>query len=68
MKAKIKGEWVEYDYAINCNHTIKDKIISALEKNLQCKVEYLGKSKAIEIDGVITLLKKRSLFFKYIKS
>lgn len=65
MKAKIKKEWVEYDYAINANHTAIESILLGLQNN-GITAEYIGKSKAILIKGKIVLLKKRSLFFKYI--
>jgi hypothetical protein len=63
LETKIKGVWVDYNYAINCNHTALPIIQNALKKN-GFHSEFLGKSKAIKIDGEIKLLKRRTLFFK----
>lgn len=63
-KAKIKGEWVEYNYAISAISTQVDKILEELTKNGLNPI-YLGKSKVTkDSNDVISHLKRRSLFFK----
>lgn len=64
MKAKIKGEWLAYNYAINSPHQNVDKIIALVNKSTGKNLEYIGKSKVICINDEIIHLAKRHLFFK----
>lgn len=65
MKAKIKGEWVAYDYAINTNLSTLDMVLNGLKENGK-EAEFLGRSKAVmDPEGKVTQLHRRSMFFKF---
>lgn len=65
MEAKIKKEWIHYDYSINA--LFPDQIPKDYEEHTGRKIEYLGKSKAIQDEnGKVIHLQTRHLFFKYI--
>lgn len=64
-RVNLKGEWVDYDYAIDCDQSNVDSILLELQ-NRGITAQYLGKSKAIKLDNKVVCLTKRHLFFKYL--
>lgn len=62
MEVNIKGEWIPYTYFIYGHAYHKDYWTKQLEKRFEV-VKYLGKSKAIRINGEIKHLRERAIFF-----